>query len=74
MGERQNLLKLFFALQITSLVMGAAVASLARVDLLFGVGLGFGIGSVNFGVSLTMSSKPYSRRQEAEGRRQKEKT
>jgi hypothetical protein len=57
MRERQNLLKLFFVLQIAGLVMGTAVAAAARLNLLTGIGLGFGIGSVNFGVSLTMSSK-----------------
>ena len=58
MRERKNMLKLFVVLQIAGLVMGTAVAAAARLNLLAGVGLGFGIGSVNFGVSLTLSSKP----------------
>jgi hypothetical protein len=54
--ERHHMLKLFLALQVTSIVTGAVFASAARLDLLAGVGLGLSIGSLNFGVSLTLSS------------------
>ena len=54
--ERNHILKLFLALQVTGLVTGAVLANAARFDLLAGMGLGLGMGSVNFGVSLTLSS------------------
>ena len=58
--ERNHILKLFLALQVTGLITGAVLASAARLDLLAGMGLGLGMGSVNFGVSLTLSSRDWS--------------
>ena len=55
--ERHHILKLFLGLQVTGLVTGAVVASAARLDLLAGVGLGLSMGSLNFGLSLTLSSR-----------------
>ena len=54
--RERHLLKLFLALQVTGLVTGAVLASAARLDLFTGMGLGLGLSSVNFGVSLTLSS------------------
>lgn len=55
--ERQQILKLFLALQATGLVSGMAIASVARLDPLLSMSWGLGLGSVNFGVSLCLSSK-----------------
>jgi hypothetical protein len=55
--RERHLLKLFLTLQVTGLITGAVLASAARFDLLAGIGLGLGMGSVNFGVSLTLSSR-----------------
>lgn len=55
--ERRQILKLFFALQATGLISGIVIASAARLDPLLSMSWGLGLGSVNFGVSLCLSSK-----------------
>ena len=55
--ERSNILKLFLALHLAGILTGVALGALARSDLVKGAGFGVGISSVNFGVSLALSSK-----------------
>ena len=55
--ERSNILKLFLALHLAGILTGVALGALAKSDLVKGAGFGVGISSVNFGVSLALSSK-----------------
>ncbi|MEA5511838.1 hypothetical protein VB715_18870 [Crocosphaera sp. UHCC 0190] len=45
------------ALQVSGVIMGGGLSAIAKLDPLIGLGFGMGIGSVNFGVSVTVSSK-----------------
>lgn len=55
--ERRHLLRMFLALQVAGMVTGTIMAAATQTDFAKGAGFGLGIGSVNFGVCLTLSSK-----------------
>jgi hypothetical protein len=55
--ERHNILKLFFGLHLAGVITGTALSAINQSDLTKGAGLGFGISSINFGVSLVLRSK-----------------
>ena len=55
--ERGNILKLFLGLHLAGVVTGTALSAINQGDLTKGAGIGFGISSINFGVSLVLRSK-----------------
>jgi hypothetical protein len=55
--ERHKILKLFLGLHLAGVITGTALSAINQSDLTKGAGLGFGISSINFGVSLVLRSK-----------------
>ena len=55
--ERHSILKLFLGLHLAGVITGTALSAIHRGDLTKGAGIGFGISSINFGVSLVLRSK-----------------
>ena len=55
--ERGNILKLFIGLHLAGMITGTALSAINRGDLTKGAGIGFGISSINFGVSLVLRSR-----------------
>ncbi|MEL6788649.1 MAG: hypothetical protein AAFO76_14885, partial [Cyanobacteria bacterium J06607_15] len=55
--ERHKILKLFLGLHMAGVVAGTALSAINQGDLTKGAGIGFGISSINFGVSLVLRLK-----------------
>lgn len=55
--ERHSILKLFLGLHLAGIVTGTALSAINQGDLTKGAGIGFGISSINFGVSLVLRSR-----------------